>query len=383
NEKRPKTFEPLNIRGRTAKNRIWVSPMCQYSAEPRTGMPSDWHLVHLGSLAVKGCGIVMMEATSVLPNGLISPQDLGFWSDHHTPAFKRISDFIHSQGSLSAIQLGHAGRKASTAPPWLVKGRGEGGIVTPEDGGWTDVWGPTGGEEGRWDAGHVAPIAMTETQIIECLEAFVAAAKRADAAGFDIIELHGAHGYLLNAFMSPLSNRRTDKWGGSLENRMRFPLLVTEKVREVWPAEKPLFFRISCTEWDPRGEKDPNGDWRSWGIEQTVILCKELAKHGVDMIDASTGGNYSGQQIIPAPLMQVPFAERLKKEGLQVAAVGLITTPEQVEGILSNGKADAVFMARELLRHSDFVMDAAYYHGVAVAPAHQYQVCSSLSLSRR
>lgn len=379
NDSTPKLFQPLTIRDATFKNRIWVSPMCQYSS--KDGFASDWHLVHLGGFATRGAGAITVEASAVVPEGRISPEDLGIWSDEHIAPLKRIVDFVHTQGTLIGIQLAHAGRKASTWAPWVamhlngaptVKNH----EVPKELGGWPGkVYGPSAI---KWsdDYPEVTEITLEGIQTVK--DAFVAAAKRCKEIGFDFIELHGAHGYLMNEFMSPVSNHRTDQYGGSLANRMRLPLEITQAVRAVW--DKPLFFRISATEWAEHElgpEKDESsGEYKWWGIEQTNILAGELKNAGVDLLDVSSGGNYSKQKITVGPAYQAPFAEAVKKAhpDLLVGTVGLITEPQQAEDLLQQGKGDVVYLARELLRRVDFPLIAASELGAVVKPANQYQL---------
>lgn len=371
----PKLFQPLKLRDVEFKNRIWVSPMCQYSAVD--GHMTDWHLVHLGGFATRGAGTIMLEATAVTPEGRISPECPGIWSDSHIAPMKRIVDFIHSQGTTVGIQLAHAGRKASTLAPWVAdrrrKAGGEGSdsaVARKEEGGWPEnVVGPS---TIPFADTYATPRALTVEGIKDLIQAYVDAVERCKKIGFDFIEIHGAHGYLIHSFYSPLSNKRTDSYGGSLENRLRFPLEVVHAIRQAW--DKPLFFRFSATDWAEE-EKNANGEWASWGEEQSVELSRALQKEGVDLVDVSSGGNYVGQKIPLAPGYQVPFAERIKKElpDLAVGSVGLITDPRQAEKILQDGQADTIFLARELLRHVDFPIYAAQELGVVVKPANQYE----------
>jgi 2,4-dienoyl-CoA reductase-like NADH-dependent reductase (Old Yellow Enzyme family) len=334
-----KLFEPLKLREVLFRNRLWVSPMCQYSSED--GMPTDWHLVHLGSRAVGGAGLVIVEATAVSPEGRISPEDSGIWSDAHAEAFRRITAFIKGQGAVAGIQLAHAGRKASTAPPW--DGRAE---VPADDGGWQTV----APSAVRFDADYPLPREMTVDDIEQATSDFVAAAERSVAAGFEVIELHAAHGYLFHEFLSPLSNFREDAYGGSLENRMRFLLDTTARVRAAAPDTMPVFVRISATDWVEGG----------WDAAQSVELCRRLKALGVDLIDASTGGNVPRAAIPVGPNYQVPFAAEIRRAaGIPTAAVGMITEPKQAEEILERGEADAIIMARELLRDPYFAVRAA------------------------
>jgi 2,4-dienoyl-CoA reductase-like NADH-dependent reductase (Old Yellow Enzyme family) len=347
-------FEPYKIRDLVLRNRVVVSPMCQYSSDD--GFASDWHLVHLGSRAVGGAAVVFTEATAVEARGRISPQDLGIWKDEHMEMLARIVRFIQGQGAIPAMQLAHAGRKGSTRRPWEPPP----GAIAPEDGGWVPV-GPT---SQPFAPNYPVPTPLDEAEIGVIVRAFATAARRALACGFQIIELHFAHGYLAHEFYSPLSNTRTDRYGGSLENRIRFALQVAEAVRAVWPERLPLFARISSTDWVDGG----------WDIVQSVALAKRLRERGVDLIDCSSGGNVADAQIPMGPLYQVPFAERIRRDaGIATAAVGLITTPEECERILSRGQADLVVMAREFLRDPYFPMYAADALGVDIPWPKQYE----------
>lgn len=334
-----KLFEKYKIRGIEFRNRIWVSPMCQYSSED--GMPTDWHIVHLGSRAVGGAGLIIQEATAVVPEGRISPSDAGIWSDEHAEAYKRITKFIKEQGAVAGIQLAHAGRKASTGEPW------NGGVkVAIEDGGWETV----APSAIPFADDYPFPREMTKEEIKDLTEKFVAAAKRAVEAGFEVIEIHAAHGYLFHEFLSPISNKRTDEYGGSLENRCRFLIQTAEKVREVVPENLPVFVRISATDWIENG----------WDLEQSIELCKELKRVGIDLIDVSTGGNVFDAKIPVAPNYQVKFAAEIRKQAeIATGAVGMITEAIQAEEILQNGEADAVLIAREFLRDPYFPFTAA------------------------
>lgn len=347
-------FNPWTIGDVTFRNRIFVSPMCQYSAED--GFPNDWHFVHLGSRAVGGAGLVMTEATAVTPDGRITPGDLGLWSDGHVAQFKRNADFIKAQGAAAGIQLAHAGRKASCVAPW-----DSGRALTAAEGAWQTV----GPSAVAFSENSPTPKALSKQEIAELVEAFVAAARRADAAGIDVIELHGAHGYLLHEFQSPLSNRRDDEYGGSLENRVRFSLEVVRAVRKVWPRTKPLFFRISANDWEEGG----------WDMEQTVQFAHWLKAEGVDVLDCSGGGNTPTARIPVGPGYQTEFAARVKQEvGIATGAVGMITDPVQAEHIVHSGQADCVLLARELLRDPYFPLRAAEeLHGEDNAnPPRQY-----------
>src|ERR1019366_1129308 len=343
---------PLTLREITLRNRIAVSPMCQYSSED--GFANDWHLVHLGSRAVGGAGLVCLEATAVAPRGRISPADLGIWNPEHIEFLARIARFLHSQGAAAGIQLAHAGRKASTRRP------GEGGGLLPEaEGGWPCV----APSAVPFRAEDPAPHALSKAEIHALVDSFRDAAARALQAGFDVAEIHGAHGYLIHEFLSPLSNRRTDEYGGTLDNRLRFALEVTEAVRGAWPARLPLFFRISATDWVPGG----------WTADDSVDLARRLLALGVDLVDCSSGGNAADAKIPLGPGYQVPFAERIRREtGMRTGAVGLITTPRQADDIVRYGQADLVLMAREFLRDPYFPMHAAGALGGEPAPPLQY-----------
>jgi 2,4-dienoyl-CoA reductase-like NADH-dependent reductase (Old Yellow Enzyme family) len=331
-------FSPLSIRSVTVKNRIVMSPMCQYSA--KDGFASDWHLIHLGSRAVGGTGLIFAEATAVVPEGRITPGDLGLWSDDHIPALGRISSFIHGQGAVAGIQLAHAGRKASCAVPW------EGGEQLDTGyGGWQTV----APSPIPFKQGERTPAMLDSEGIKRIITGFRDAARRALAAGFRIVEIHSAHGYLLHEFLSPLSNHRNDKYGGSFENRTRLLLQVVEAVRSAWPAENPLFVRISATDWVEGG----------WMPEDSVKLARLLKNAGVDLVDCSSGGNVHNVRIPAAPGYQVPLAEAVRNAGIMTGAVGLITTAGQAEAILSEGKADLIFMGRQLLRDPYFALHPA------------------------
>jgi 2,4-dienoyl-CoA reductase-like NADH-dependent reductase (Old Yellow Enzyme family) len=342
----------LKIAGVTFPNRLWVSPMCQYSSID--GMPTDWHLVHLGSRAVGGAGLVMVEATAVSPEGRISPEDSGIWSDDHAKAFKRITSFIKEHGSVAGIQLAHAGRKASTYASWNGSGK-----VDVADGGWETV----APSAIRFDETFPEPREMNADDMRKVIADFVAAAQRSVDAGFEVIEVHAAHGYLLNEFLSPLSNQRTDEFGGDLENRMRFPLAVAAAVRETVPAILPVFVRISATDWVEGG----------WDVEQSIELCKRLSEIGIDLIDVSSGGLVPDAKIAVGPGYQVPFAEAIRTgAGIMTAAVGMITGPQQAEDILQNNQADAIFVAREFLRDPYMAFRAAKELGGDVRVPKQY-----------
>ncbi len=351
-------FEPYTLRDVTIPNRVWMPPMCQYSAAPEgpdMGVPDDWHFAHYAARAAGGTGLIIVEATGVSPEGRISPYDLGIWNDTQVEAFRRITRFLVSQGTVPGIQLAHAGRKASTDQPW--KG---GAPVGPDAHGWQ----PVAPSPVPFADGHPVPAELTVAEIQETVGRFADAARRALAAGFEVAEVHGAHGYLINEFLSPYSNHRTDEYGGSYENRTRFALQVVDAVREVWPADKPLFFRISATDW-----LEDDG----WTADDTVRFAADLQAHGVDLLDVSTGGNAAGARIPVGPGYQVPFAARVKAEtSLPVAAVGLITDAEQAEKIIANGEADAVLLGRELLRNPSWARHAARELGGDVHVPDQY-----------
>ena len=349
----PKLFEPLALRGITLKNRIVVSPMCQYSAVD--GFATDWHLVHLGSRAVGGAGLILQEATAVSPEGRISPEDLGIWQDEHIPMLQRINAFITAQGSVPGVQLAHAGRKASTFSPWTGTG-----AVPPDQGGWR----PVGPGSEAFAPTYPTPQALDAAGIQKVIADFRAAAQRALTAGFQVIELHAAHGYLLHEFLSPLSNPRTDAYGGPFENRIRLLLEVVAATRDVWPAELPLLVRLSVTDWTEGG----------WNADESTQLAAILKTRGVDLIDCSTGGNVPKAPIPVGPGYQVQFAERIRQEtGMLTGAVGLITTPAEAEAILANGQADVVLLAREFLREPYFPLFAAHDLGVEVPWPAQYE----------
>lgn len=332
-------FSPLTIRGETFKNRVFISPMCMYSAID--GLPNDWHMVHLGSFAVGGAGLVMVEATAVSPEGRISPADTGLWNDTQLEAFKRVTAFIRSQDSVPAIQLAHAGRKASTSASW------DGGkLLLPTQGGWETV----APSAVPFSPGSTIPRALDEADIDLVITNFENATKRALEAGFGVIEIHMAHGYLLHQFLSPLSNFRTDQYGGSFENRIRFPLTLAQRVRKIWPESKPLFVRISATDWVDGG----------WDLEQSIEFSRSLAKEGIDLIDCSSGGSSPKASIPVGPGYQVPLAAAIRQNaGVKTGAVGLITEPEQAEKILVDEQADVVFIAREALRKPHWPHEAA------------------------
>lgn len=345
-------FSPLTLRGTTFANRAWLAPMCQYSAVD--GSPNDWHLVHLGARAAGGFGLLIAEATAVVPEGRISPQDTGLWHDLHIAEWRRITDFVHERGTLVGVQLAHAGRKASTFSPFA----GRRGSVPEDEGGWATV-----GPSATAFPGLATPHALTLDEIATIPGAFAAAARRADDAGFDVVELHAAHGYLLHQFLSPLSNRRDDEYGGSLENRARLLVETTDAVRAAWPDDKPLFVRLSATDWVDGGLT----------VEDVALVAKELGGHGVDLVDVSTGGN-APAEIPVGPGYQVPAAREVREtSGLPVAAVGLLTDPAQAEAVLVDGSADAILLGREGLRDPFWPLRAAHELGVADDEAWQPQ----------
>lgn len=345
-------FSPLQQRGLVLRNRIAVSPMCQYSAVD--GLPDAWHLVHLGSRAVGGAGLVMTEAAAVSPEGRISPEDAGLWNDAQRDAWAPIAAFLRAQGAAPAIQLAHAGRKASTHAPW--RGRG---AVPAEAGGWPVVAPSAQG----YDATYPAPVALDAGGIAQVIADFRAAAVRALEAGFEVAELHAAHGYLLHQFLSPLSNTRDDVWGGGFEGRTRLLLDVIDAVRGVWPERLPVWVRISATDWVDGG----------WDLDQSVALSRLLSERGVDLVDVSSGGLSPAQRIDAVPGYQVPFAARIRREaGIATGAVGLITTSAQAERIVGGGDADLVLLARELLRDPYFPRRAAQELGAKIDPPDQY-----------
>ena len=346
-------FSPIQIKSPTFKNRITISPMCQYSSTD--GFANNWHLVHLGSRASGGAALIIQEATSVSPEGRISPADLGLWKDEQIEKMKAINQFIISQNSIPGIQLAHAGRKASMSEPWNGNKR-----LDESNGGWQPVAPSAVG----YHSNEKPPIALDKIGIQKVVSDFKSATKRAVQAGFQVIEIHAAHGYLLHQFLSPLSNARTDEYGGSFENRIRLLLEVLEAVQSEWPKNLPLFVRISATDWADGG----------WNIEESVQLSKILKEKGVDLIDVSSGGLVSYQQIPVGPGYQVPFAERIKKEtGILTGAVGIITESSQAEEIVANGKADLVLFARESLRNPNLALDFAKELGVDVSWPKQYE----------
>ncbi|KAF9968894.1 protein disulfide-isomerase precursor [Actinomortierella ambigua] len=358
-EKTPLLFQPMKIKNLELANRIVVAPMCMYSADD--GFMTDFHLVHLGSFAMHGAGLVLAEATAVEPRGRISPSDTGIWSDDHIPGMKRVVDYVHAAGGKIGIQLAHAGRKASTRAPYNTP--------APEKFWKEDVVAPTGNLQ--WDDKHVNPRELSVDEIQEVVEAFAAAARRADAAGMDTVEIHGAHGYLIHSFLSPVTNHRTDHYGGSFENRARFLLEVIRAVRANFTAEKPVFLRVSATDWLEWKEDTP-----SWDLEQTVQLAKLVKEAGVDVYHVSTGGNHALQKIKPFPGYQVPFAERVKAEvpDLVVVTVGAILDGKQADEILASEKADLIAVGRGYLRNPGFALQAARELNVKAKMSQQYEL---------
>ena len=345
-------FDALSLRSVTLGNRIVVSPMCQYSSTD--GFSNDWHFVHLGSRAVGGAGLVLTEATAVTAEGRISPQDLGIYDDAHIDGLARIVRFIHAQRTCAGVQLAHSGRKGSTGRPWESMN-----AVGSDAGGWQPI-GPT---NQAFKAEYPVPRAMTTGDIAAVVAAFRTAAARALQAGFDVIEVHAAHGYLVHQFLSPLVNTRTDGYGGSFDNRIRLCLEVVDAVRTVWPDRLPLFVRVSATDWVAGG----------WDIDQTIELARRLKARGVDLIDCSSGGVVPGVQIPLGPAYQTPFAEQVRRDaGVPTGAVGLITTPAQADAIVRDGRADCVFLAREFLRDPYFPLHAARELGEGAAWPAQY-----------
>lgn len=424
----PKLFQPLTIRGTTLRNRILVAPMCQYSTAshgPTTGALTDYHIATLGHYALKGAGLVMVEATGVQPNGRISPNCPGLWTDAQIPALRRISDFIKSQGALSAIQLAHAGRKASTCAPWIAgTQRTSGGKrkvsvrASEAAGGWPeDVVGPMGGEEWTWDekklddeaGGYWAPRALSEKEIGQLVQDWAKAAERSVKAGVDVIEIHGAHGYLIHQFLSPITNRRTDKYGGSFENRTRLLVEIIQAIRAVIPKTMPLYLRISSTEW--MEETELGKKFGSWDVESSIRLAKIVAELGVDLLDVSSGGNHPAQKLNPfdSKDYQTRIASRIRAEvkkaggNLFIGAVGLITEAEQARDIVEEGgavvqkavdaeiakeaqaavsmteprdgrepQADVVLVARQFMREPEWVLRVAWQLGVDIAWPNQF-----------
>jgi 2,4-dienoyl-CoA reductase-like NADH-dependent reductase (Old Yellow Enzyme family) len=350
----PHLFEPLKQRGVELKHRIVVSPMCQYSCTD--GFASDWHLVHLGARAVGRAAAVIAEATAVTADGRISPKDLGIWQDAHIDPLRRAFLFIEAQGSVPGIQLAHAGRKASTCEPW-----NGGKPISPAQGGWAPIWAPS---PLAFAEGYQAPHSLTVAQIAQIVEAFAAAARRAFAAGAKLIELHSAHGYLLHSFLSPLSNQRTDQYGGSFANRIRMVCEVVSAVRKVWPEQYPLWLRLSATDWTDGG----------WSVAESVELCRILHSLGVDLIDCSSGGNVHHALIPLGPGYQVAFAEQIRRQAVvPTGAVGMITEPAQADQIIRSGQADVVILARQFLREPYWPLLAARALGHDIQWPVQYE----------
>jgi 2,4-dienoyl-CoA reductase-like NADH-dependent reductase (Old Yellow Enzyme family) len=360
----PNLFDPFPLRSLTLANRILVSPMCQYSSVD--GFTNDWHYVHLASRAVGGAGLVFTEATAVTADGRISPQDLGIWDDRHIEGLARIVDFIHAQRCPAGIQLAHAGRKGSTIRPWDGHG-----AVPPHEGAWQPC-GPT--TEPCAPNYPPVPRALRRHEIAAIVAAFGTAARRARAAGFDVVEVHAAHGYLIHEFLSPLSNTRTDEYGGAFDNRVRLCVEVVDAVRAVWPDRLPVVVRISATDWTDGG----------WDVEQSVELARRLGARGVDLVDCSSGGNVAQATIPLGPGYQVPFASRIRRDaGIATGAVGLITTAPQANAIVTNGDADCVLLAREMLRNPYWPLAAARELGVPVPWPAQYLRAASPGTAAR
>jgi 2,4-dienoyl-CoA reductase-like NADH-dependent reductase (Old Yellow Enzyme family) len=347
-------FAPLRLRDVELKNRVGVSPMCQYSSDD--GFANEWHFVHLGAFATGGAALVMTEATAVVPEGRISPADLGIWKDEHVPALRRITDFIHAHGALAGMQLAHAGRKASTRVPW----QGD-GAVPADAGGWEKVMAPSAIP---FNDHYPRPVELDGDGIRRVVDGFRDAARRALDAGFDVVEVHAAHGYLLHQFLSPLSNARTDGYGGSFGNRVRLTREVVAAVRQVWPGRLPVLVRISASDWAQGG----------WDVDDSVRLAPLLREDGADLVDCSSGGLVPNARIEIGPGYQVGFAERVRRDGgVPTAAVGLITDPEQADEIIRAGRADVVLLARELLRNPRWPLLAAHRLGVKAEWPNQYQ----------
>ncbi len=364
-------FSPLKQRSITLPNRIVVSPMCQYSYVD--GISNDWQFVHLGSRAIGGAGTVFAEATAVSPEGRITPGDLGIWSDAHIAPLARITEFVKAQGAVPAIQLAHAGRKASMPKPWAASPK----ALPASDGGWEAV-APT---TEPFSEGYSTPRALDRAGMDKVIADFAAATRRAETAGFLLIEIHGAHGYLLHEFLSPLSNTRTDEYGGSFENRVRFPLEVVRAVRANFPAELPVWMRLSVTDWVDSSNDIPAGGLT---MEDSIAVARILKAEGIDLVDCSSGGNDPRQQIPVGPGYQVAFAERIRREaGIPTAAVGMITAPEQADQIIRTGQADVVSLAREMLRDPYWPLHAAEaLHKPGVWPV-QYERAARGKVERR
>jgi 2,4-dienoyl-CoA reductase-like NADH-dependent reductase (Old Yellow Enzyme family) len=347
-------FSPLTLRELTLKNRVVVSPMCQYSSDD--GLATDWHLVHLGARAVGGAALVIVEATAVSPEGRISPWDSGIWSDAHATAFARITRFIKQNDSIPGVQLAHAGRKAAVEAPW------RGGRQLPAD--HPLAWQPLAPSPVPFHPSERPPREMTRDDLESVVADFAAATRRALAAGFEVVELHAAHGYLLHQFLSPLSNQRTDEYGGSFENRARLLLRIAQDTRAAWPAKWPVFVRVSATDWAPTG---------GWDLDQSIRLAKLLKELGIDLIDCSSGGLIPGAKIPAAPGYQVPFAQAIREHAhIPTGAVGLITDPHHAEQILAQGHADLILLARALLNNPHWPLHAAKTLGVDLPWPNQY-----------
>ncbi|GAA3524138.1 NADH:flavin oxidoreductase/NADH oxidase [Amycolatopsis ultiminotia] len=359
-------FEPYSLRSLSVPNRVWMSPMCQYSAAPEgadTGAANDWHFAHLAARAAGGTGLVFTEATAVGPEARISPYDLGIWNDVQVAAFRRITGFLREQGSVPAIQLAHAGRKSSVERAWIRRG-----APIPPDAQYG--WVPLAPSALPFHEASNTPEELTTDGIATIVGQFADAARRARAAGFDVVEVHGAHGYLINQFLSPFTNRRTDGYGGDFAGRTRLALEVVDAVRAEWPDELPVFFRVSATDWL---SENPGDGREGWTAADTVRLAKELHSRGVDLLDVSTGGNAPDAKITTGPGYQVPFAEQVRQEaGIPVAAVGEITEPAQAEAVLTEGRADAILLGRALLRDPYWARHAAAELGGEVATPVQY-----------
>eukprot|EP01132_Coremiostelium_polycephalum_P009717 gene9717-11932_t len=354
--KNVKLFTPITIKDMTLKNRIVVPPMCQYSS--KDGFMNDFHLAHLGSFAMGGASLIIFEATAVVPEGRITYGDAGIWKDEHVPQLKRIVDFVHNFGAKAGIQIAHAGRKASTNIPFIPEP-----AVIPIDG--VHGWQVRGPSPIQWDSNHQIPKEYTTEELKDVVKSFKDAARRVREAGFDFLEIHGAHGYLIDSFLSPTSNKRTDEYGGGLENRTRLLIEIVKAIREEWPESKPLAVRISAVEWVSNGTK----------IEDTIQRAKILNELGVDLLDVSSGGNSSTQKIPTGPLYQVPFSDRIRKEvvgPMRTSAVGLIKTPKEAESVLQDDKADLVMIGRSFLKNSNWAIDAARELNVDIEVPLQY-----------
>ncbi|KAI9292274.1 NADPH dehydrogenase [Neoconidiobolus thromboides FSU 785] len=353
-------FSTLKIKGLTMQNRLAVSPMDTYSCID--GFMTNWHLVHYGQFALHGAGLIMVEATAIDPIGRVTPNCAGLWKDEHVEKMKEITEYVHSQGGKIGIQLIHSGRKGSTFPLYHPQA---GENASLEFGGWENVLAPSAI---AWGENHLVPIEMSVQEIERVIKCFKNAAERALKAGFDVVEIHAAHGYLVHQFLSPYSNKRTDKYGGSFENRTRFLKEIIQNVRQIWPEDKPLFVRLSCTDW--------LSEEISWDLDQTLSLTKELKYLGVDLIDCSSGGTSPKQQIQGGPGYQVPFSDAVKQYNnneIYTGAVGLIITAEQADQIIKGNKADLVFIGREFLRTPNFVLKAAHQLNIKVQYPKQYE----------